>query len=73
MVRSPRYGSSHAFRHVEDDALLTGAGRFANDVTAFGQAYLRLMRSPHPHARIAALDTPRLVPRSIDSLAREGA
>ncbi len=51
-----RYGSGHAVRRVEDDALLMGASRFADDVAAPGQTYLHFLRSPHPHARIAAID-----------------
>jgi carbon-monoxide dehydrogenase large subunit len=51
-----RFGSGKAVRRVEDDALLRGAGRFADDVNAPGQAHLVFLRSPHPHARIAAID-----------------
>ena len=52
-----RFGSGKSVRRVEDDALLAGAGRFADDVSAPGQAYLLFLRSPHPHARIASVDT----------------
>jgi carbon-monoxide dehydrogenase large subunit len=40
----------------EDLRLLTGAGRFSDDFNAEGQAHAAMVRSPHPHARIAAID-----------------
>ncbi len=52
-----RFGSGQAVRRLEDDALLAGAGRFTDDVTLPGQAYLFFVRSPYPHARIVAVDT----------------
>src|SRR5207244_6918961 len=39
------------------DKLLTGQGRFADDVSSPGQAHVCFLRSPHPHARIAGIDT----------------
>ena len=55
--RYARFGSGQAVRRVEDEALLKGEGRFADDVNADGQASLAFLRSPHPHARILAIDT----------------
>ena len=52
-----RFGSGKAVRRVEDEALLTGKGRFADDVDIPGEAHIAFLRSPHPHARIAAIDT----------------
>src|SRR6185503_5920496 len=40
----------------EDARLLTGRGRYANDFSLPGQAYAFLVRSPHAHASIAAID-----------------
>ena len=40
----------------EDAALATGRGRFSDDVNLAGQAYAVMVRSPHPHARIGAID-----------------
>jgi carbon-monoxide dehydrogenase large subunit len=40
----------------EDAALLMGQGRFSDDVNLPGQAYAVMVRSPHPHARIRAID-----------------
>src|SRR6516162_10726115 len=41
----------------EDARLTTGAGRFSDDFHAPRQAYLAMVRSPHPHARIRGIDT----------------
>ena len=42
-------------RRAEDDRLLRGRGRFSDDFALPGQAYLAIVRSPHPHARIVAI------------------
>ena len=52
-----RFGSGKAVKRVEDEALLKGAGRFTDDVSAPNQAQAAFLRSPHAHARIAAVDT----------------
>ena len=52
-----RFGSGHAVRRVEDEGLLTGRGNFADDVNASGQVQVVFLRSTHPHARIAGIDT----------------
>src|SRR6266550_3103511 len=51
-----RFGSGKPVRRVEDADLLTGKGRFADDVSAPDQVFAYFLRSPHPHARIAAID-----------------
>jgi carbon-monoxide dehydrogenase large subunit len=43
----------------EDARLITGHGRFTDDFAVEGQAYAAIVRSPHPHARIAAIITER--------------
>ncbi len=40
----------------EDDALLRGRGRFIDDAAEKNQAFGCFVRSPHAHARIAAID-----------------
>jgi len=40
----------------EDERLVTGKGRFTDDFNLDGQVYAALVRSPHPHARIVAID-----------------
>ena len=51
-----RFGSGREVRRIEDAGLLVGAGRFVDDVSLPGQTYLRFLRSPHAHARIASID-----------------
>jgi carbon-monoxide dehydrogenase large subunit len=46
-------------RRKEDLRLITGAGRFSDDFSLDGEAYAAMVRSPHPHARIVAIDTAR--------------
>ncbi len=41
---------------TEDFRLLTGRGRFSDDVNIRGQAYAAMVRSPHAHARINGVD-----------------
>ena len=52
-----RFGSGQSVRRVEDEALLTGVGQFADDFDAPGQLRLMILRSSYPHARITAIDT----------------
>ncbi|MGE5171478.1 MAG: xanthine dehydrogenase family protein molybdopterin-binding subunit [Rudaea sp.] len=51
-----RFGSGQSVKRVEDDALLRGQGRFADNVPERGQLYAYFVRSPHAHARIARID-----------------
>jgi carbon-monoxide dehydrogenase large subunit len=44
-------------RRKEDLRLLTGRGRYSDDVSLPGQAYAYVLRSPHAHARIRGIDT----------------
>ncbi|HEX3937169.1 MAG TPA: xanthine dehydrogenase family protein molybdopterin-binding subunit [Xanthobacteraceae bacterium] len=41
---------------LEDQALLTGNGRFVDDIAAAGALTAAFVRSPHPHALIRGLD-----------------
>src|SRR5215470_4843091 len=41
---------------LEDARLVTGRGRYTDDVDCPGQAFAAFVRSPHPHARIVAID-----------------
>ncbi len=56
MISPTRFGSGQAVRRLEDDALLAGSGQFTDDVNPQGQTRLVFVRSPYPHARIAAID-----------------
>ena len=51
-----RFGSGRSVKRVEDDALLRGHGRFADNVRVAGELYACFVRSPHPHARVRAID-----------------
>lgn len=51
-----RFGSGREVLRIEDEALLKGAGRFADDVSLPGQLWLCFQRSPHAHARIRSID-----------------
>jgi 4-hydroxybenzoyl-CoA reductase subunit alpha len=46
-----------ALRKVDAVAKVTGATRFADDLALPRMLYARLLRSPHPHARIKGVDT----------------
>jgi carbon-monoxide dehydrogenase large subunit len=52
-----KFGLSQSVRRIEDPRLLTGNGRYTDDIGLPGQAHGVVLRSPHAHARIAALDT----------------
>jgi aerobic carbon-monoxide dehydrogenase large subunit len=52
-----RFGSGHAVRRIEDDVLLKGQGRYADDFAPEGLARTAFLRSPYPHARIVSIDT----------------
>lgn len=43
-------------RRVEDERFLRGKGRYADDLKFSGMAYGYVVRSPHAHARIVAID-----------------
>ena len=40
----------------EDARLLTGKGRYADDFNLPGQVFAYVLRSPHAHAKIVAID-----------------
>ena len=50
-------GIGQAVRRREDLRLLTGRGRYSDDLNLPDQAYAVFVRSPHAHARIRRLDT----------------
>jgi carbon-monoxide dehydrogenase large subunit len=49
-------GIGKPVRRREDARLVTGAGRYSDDVTLPGQAHACLVRSPHAHAVIRRID-----------------
>ncbi|HTN52996.1 MAG TPA: xanthine dehydrogenase family protein molybdopterin-binding subunit [Anaeromyxobacter sp.] len=50
-------GIGAAIRRKEDYRLLTGAGRYTDDINRPGQAWCQIVRSPHASARITAVRT----------------
>jgi aerobic carbon-monoxide dehydrogenase large subunit len=52
-----KYGVGQPVRRFEDLRLLTGRGRYQDDLTLPRQAYAVFLRSPHAHARILSIRT----------------
>ncbi|NLR41634.1 xanthine dehydrogenase family protein molybdopterin-binding subunit [Novosphingobium sp. ERN07] len=50
-----KFGQS--VKRVEDSRLITGNGRYVDDLLLPGQTYAAFVRSAHAHARIASIDT----------------
>ncbi len=53
---SARFGASRSQKRLEDDRLLVGKGLYSDDRELPGQVWLVLVRSPHAHARVSAID-----------------
>ena len=51
-----RAGIGHSVRRKEGARLLTGLGRYSDDFNLPAQAYGAVVRSPHAHARIYAIN-----------------
>jgi carbon-monoxide dehydrogenase large subunit len=51
-----QFGIGQPIRRVEDRRFLTGHGRYLDDIVRPRQAYAAMLRSPHAHARIRAID-----------------
>ena len=54
---TPGFGIGQPVRRTEDPTLLRGAGRYTDDITLDGQAYAAMVRSPHAHGILKAVDT----------------
>jgi len=52
-----KFGVGQPVRRVEDQRLITGAGRYSDDINIDGQVYGYVLRSPHAHAKIRSIDT----------------
>ncbi|QCG98757.1 xanthine dehydrogenase family protein molybdopterin-binding subunit [Azospirillum sp. TSA2s] len=52
-----KFGIGQAVPRTEDARLLTGGGRYTDDVSFPGQAYAAFVRSPRAFAAIGAIDT----------------
>jgi aerobic carbon-monoxide dehydrogenase large subunit len=51
-----QFGIGQPVRRVEDRRFITGRGRYLDDLNRPRQAYAFMLRSPHAHARIRAVD-----------------
>ena len=51
-----QFGIGQPVRRVEDRRFLTGRGHYLDDIVRPRQTYAVMLRSPHAHARIRALD-----------------
>ncbi len=51
-----KFGIGQPVRRVEDPRLITGRGRYTDDIDLPGQAHIHVLRSPHAHARIRSID-----------------
>ena len=52
-----QFGIGQPIRRVEDRRFLTGSGRYLDDIVRPRQTHAALLRSPHAHAGIRAIDT----------------
>ncbi len=52
-----KFGVGQSVKRVEDQRLLTGKGRYTDDISIVGQVYGYVLRSPHAHAKILGIDT----------------
>ncbi len=50
------FGIGQPVRRVEDRRFITGHGNYVDDIQLSRQTYAFMLRSPHAHARIAAID-----------------
>ncbi|HEY9225586.1 MAG TPA: hypothetical protein VIP11_02990, partial [Gemmatimonadaceae bacterium] len=51
------FGAS--IKRREDPRLITGQGKFVDDISLPGMTYAAFVRSPHAHAAIRSIDTRR--------------
>jgi carbon-monoxide dehydrogenase large subunit len=58
-----RFGSDRDARRSEDGPLLTGRGRFTDDVSVAGQAYAAFVRAQVSHAELRDVDVARALAR----------
>ena len=69
-----QFGVGQPVRRLEDHRLLTGQGRYTDDIALPGQAYGYVLRSPIAHATIARLEVEAakgISPERYDDLERD--
>jgi len=52
-----KFGTAQSIRRIEDPRLLQGRGRYTDDIAPPGALHAVVVRSPHAHARIRAIDS----------------
>src|SRR5271167_932123 len=52
-----QFGIGQPVRRVEDRRFITGRGSYLDDINRPHQAWAFMLRSPHAHARVRAIDT----------------
>jgi CO/xanthine dehydrogenase Mo-binding subunit len=57
MQQTRQFGIGQPVRRVEDRRFITGRGIYVDDIVRPRQAHAVMLRSPHAHARIHAIDT----------------
>jgi carbon-monoxide dehydrogenase large subunit len=55
-IAMKQFGIGQPIRRVEDRRFLTGRGHYLDDIVRPRQAHAVMLRSPHAHARIRAID-----------------
>ena len=58
-----------SIRRFEDGRFLTGQGRYVTDIDMPGALHMAVVRSPHAHARVVAIDTGAALALTGDDLA----
>src|ERR1035441_598480 len=53
----PRWRIGHRAPNIRAFDAVTGRTRFTDDLTFPGMLHAKLVRSPHPHAKILSIDT----------------
>ena len=51
-----KFGAGQSVKRVEDARLLTGQGRFTDDLQRENMAFAVTLRSPYAHAEIRSID-----------------
>ena len=61
-----KFGVGQPVRRLEDQTLITGKGRYTDDITLPNMAQAYVLRSPIAHANIRGIDTTAArMPRSL--------
>jgi len=64
------HGPAREIHRPEDPRLLTGCGTYLHDITLPGMLHMAVLRSPHAHARLGAVDlaAARALPGVVDCI-----